>query len=160
MTSLSVPRPQLPRLFGAPLRLVPERVHSLVAATLLERIFARELARGELDFLQNRRLRIRVRDANVSFAVGLEGPAFVTLASDVEVDLCVSGSLYDFMLLITGREDPDTLFFQRHLRLEGDTGLGVHVKNFLASVDTASLPLSGLVNPTLAQCLHWYERLA
>ena len=41
----------------------------------------------------------------------------------------------DFMLLLTRREDPDTLFFSRRLVSEGDTELGLSVKNLLDAVD-------------------------
>jgi predicted lipid carrier protein YhbT len=43
--------------------------------------------------------------------------------------------------LIAGRkEDPDTLFFQRRLSIEGDTELGLEVKNLMDSVDLDALP--------------------
>jgi predicted lipid carrier protein YhbT len=35
------------------------------------------------------------------------------------------------MLLAARREDADTLFFQRRLRMSGDTELGLYLKNFL-----------------------------
>jgi O2-independent ubiquinone biosynthesis accessory factor UbiT len=38
-------------------------------------------------------------------------------------------------------EDPDTLFFQRRLVIEGDTELGLGVKNFLDGLDEERLPL-------------------
>ncbi|MGB7997639.1 MAG: SCP2 sterol-binding domain-containing protein, partial [Photobacterium halotolerans] len=41
--------------------------------------------------------------------------------------------------------DPDTLFFQRRLTMQGDTELGLAVKNLLDSLDLDSLPKS----------LHW-----
>ena len=39
-------------------------------------------------------------------------------------------------------EDPDTLFFNRKLVIEGDTELGLVVKNLLDSVDWSSTPLA------------------
>ncbi len=45
------------------------------------------------------------------------------------------------MVLIAARkEDPDTLFFQRRLRIEGDTELGLEVKNLMDSIDLELLP--------------------
>ncbi|MEF1307042.1 SCP2 sterol-binding domain-containing protein, partial [Vibrio owensii] len=38
------------------------------------------------------------------------------------------------------KEDPDTLFFQRRLSIEGDTELGLEVKNLMDSVDLEQLP--------------------
>jgi len=150
-------RPRLPRLLSLPLGWLPGRLNSTVAAEILNRVFATERRAGELDFLLERVVRIQVEDATAGFAVRL-GEAGFSAAEQAEPDLAVTGSLYDFLLLVTGREDPDSLFFQRHLRLDGNTALGVHLKNFLASVDPASLPLATLVNPALRNGLRLFER--
>ena len=152
------PRPPLP--LSLPLGLVPERMQSLAAAQALNRIFVRERAQGELDFLEGKHVRIRVDDAGTAFAINLNRGWFRTAEPKRTPDLSVSGTLYDYLLLITGREDPDTLFFQRRLRMQGDTELGVYLKNFLASVDPTSLPLGSLVQPALNRGLSLYERLA
>jgi predicted lipid carrier protein YhbT len=41
----------------------------------------------------------------------------------------------DLARLALRLEDPDTLFFDRRLRIEGDTDLGLRVKNMLDAVD-------------------------
>lgn len=43
------------------------------------------------------------------------------------------------MALALREEDPDTLFFSRRLRMEGDTDLGLLVKNTLDAVDWDAL---------------------
>ena len=49
----------------------------------------------------------------------------------------------DDLLLIAGRkQDPDTLFFQRRLQIEGDTELGLEVKNLIDAIDLDQLPSS------------------
>ena len=50
-------------------------------------------------------------------------------------DVTISGELQDFMELLGGRADPDALFFQRRLNMEGDTEAGVHIKNLLDSLE-------------------------
>ena len=50
-------------------------------------------------------------------------------------DLTVSATARDFLLLLSRREDPDTLFFSRRLVSEGDTELGLTVKNLLDALD-------------------------
>ena len=65
------PRPRLPQPLSFPLGLVPERVQSLVVAQTLNRVFARERADGELDFLEDKRMRIRVDDAGSTFSISL-----------------------------------------------------------------------------------------
>ncbi|MGB5009839.1 MAG: SCP2 sterol-binding domain-containing protein [Candidatus Dechloromonas phosphoritropha] len=44
------------------------------------------------------------------------------------------------MQLLARQEDPDTLFFNRELEINGDTELGLIVKNMLDAVGWPSLP--------------------
>jgi O2-independent ubiquinone biosynthesis accessory factor UbiT len=60
-------------------------------------------------------------------AIGLR-PAFG------KADVTVRASLADYAALALRREDPDTLFFSRRLVIEGDTALGLIVKNALDSL--------------------------
>jgi len=55
-------------------------------------------------------------------------------------DVCIRGDLKSFVLLAAQKEDPDTLFFQRDLVIEGDTDLGLEVKNLLDSLELDELP--------------------
>ena len=54
---------------------------------------------------------------------------------DAQADLVLTGSVYAMMLLMSQQADADGLFFKRQLVSEGDTELGLFVKNFLESVD-------------------------
>jgi predicted lipid carrier protein YhbT len=49
-------------------------------------------------------------------------------------DVTVRASLPDYLALALRREDPDTLFFSRRLVLEGDTELGLALKNALDAI--------------------------
>lgn len=126
--------PLLQNLFFLPLRIVPVTVHSTALAFTINRIFARQIQNGELNFLIDRVITIDIHDANLIFCLTLKNGQLVA-ANKTNSDLKISGSMYDFLLLATGREDPDTLFFQRRLSLDGDTELGLYVKNFLNSQD-------------------------
>jgi O2-independent ubiquinone biosynthesis accessory factor UbiT len=46
-------------------------------------------------------------------------------------DVIMRASLADYVALALRHEDPDTLFFTRRLVLEGDTALGLEIKNAL-----------------------------
>lgn len=151
--------PRLPFPLARPLSLLPERLQNLAAAQALNRVFARERLDGDLDFLDDRCIRIHMDDANNGFCVQCRDGVFQAAETGSAADLTIGGALYDYLLLITGREEPDTLFFQRRLRMEGNTGLGVYIKNFLASVDPDSLPLATLVQPALQRSLKLYEKL-
>ena len=128
--------PTIPRLFSLPLGFIPAKIHSNILVTALNRIFAQELQEGELDFLRPRRiLLIRVQDAKLDFCLTLVGDRLVAYNHQQSYDLVIEGTAYDFLLLATRREDPDTLFFNRRLRLGGNTELGLYLKNFLDALE-------------------------
>ena len=58
--------------------------------------------------------------------------------------LTTSASAYDFVLLARRQEDPDTLFFSRRLAMEGDTELGLLVKNTIDAIELPVLDLNSL----------------
>ncbi|MEW7977063.1 MAG: SCP2 sterol-binding domain-containing protein [Candidatus Sedimenticola endophacoides] len=136
--------PTLPKPFALPLGRIPTAANSLVLANVLNRLFAPELADGELDFLQQRGMLIEVRDARLRYRLTLEGGRIRPAPEHLPHDLSIDGTLYDFLLLATRREDADTLFFNRRLRLGGDTELGLYVKNFLDALE-----LDGRLGPLL-----------
>ena len=127
--------PVMPRPLALPLRLLPTPAHSKVLALALNRLFAPELADGELDFLEARSMLIDVQDANLQFRLTLNDGRLQPAATKQAEDLSIAGTVYDFLLLATRREDPDTLFFNRRLRLGGDTELGLYAKNFLDAME-------------------------
>jgi predicted lipid carrier protein YhbT len=89
----------------------------------------------ELDWqpLVGRRYAIRVKDLGLSLHFTVTQRGFAP--DNGAAELTISATARDFMLLLTRREDPDTLFFSRRLVSEGDTELGLSVKNLLDAVD-------------------------
>jgi len=157
------PRPTLPALLTLPLKLIPGPVHSTILTTALNALFAERIQQsGEFDFLRNRVLAIRVRDAQVEYQFRYSGPAgFTPCQGDQPPDLTISGAIYDFLALATRREDSDTLFFNRRVVMEGDTALGLELKNLLDGLDPEALgqPLPSLLQAA-NRCLAAYERLS
>ncbi|VAX06870.1 Putative lipid carrier protein [hydrothermal vent metagenome] len=125
------PAPTLPRPLAWPLGLIPMAVHSTVLVTLLNRVFAAPLQEGEMDFLEGKIMLVRIRDAGLRYRITLSRGKLAADLSRKAHDLSIEGSIYDFLLLATRREDADTLFFNRRLRLGGNTELGLYIKNFL-----------------------------
>jgi O2-independent ubiquinone biosynthesis accessory factor UbiT len=148
------PGPRLPRPLALPLGLIPRPLHSKALALALNRLFARELQEGELDFLTDRVMAVRVQDAGLEYRLGLLDGRLLAAPAGTPADLTIEGSLYDFLLLASRREDADTLFFNRRLRLGGDTELGLYVKNFLDGLE-----LEGRLGP-LAQLIDGAATLA
>lgn len=134
-TSIRLPLPP-PSLLLRPLARVPRPLVALVLDSALGRL----LRPGDLDFLRQRRLRIRVRDLGIDWLLTLDSGGLRALDPAQPADTSISGNLREFLLLASRREDPDTLFFQRRLVVEGDTELGLQVKNLLDAVELEALP--------------------
>jgi predicted lipid carrier protein YhbT len=127
--------PTLPQALVLPLALLPAGGYSAALALALNRVFASQLDQGELGFLEHRTLLIRVRDAGLRFGLTLSAQRLRAAGERSHPDVAIEGTAYDFLLLATRREDADTLFFNRRLRLSGDTELGLNLKNFLDAVE-------------------------
>ena len=72
--------------------------------------------------------------------IGVENGKPELLKNRQPPDVSISGNLEEFVLLASNREDPDTQFFQRRITIEGDTELGLEVKNLIYSLDPDRLP--------------------
>lgn len=127
--------PKLPSLLRIPLGLTPARLHNRLLVSALNRLFKEELQDDEMDFLQDKIVAIHVTDAGLNLRFTLQQQTIKTCHAHCSPDLTIEGSTYDFLLLASRREDPDTLFFNRRLKLNGDTELGLYVKNFLDALD-------------------------
>jgi predicted lipid carrier protein YhbT len=150
--------PLFPRLLSMPLAIIPDRVHSTAAVTLLNRVFADALREGELDYLHGHSVRIHVRDMQLTFCITLHQGRLAASRARNMPDLSITGTLHAFLLLAARCEDTDTLFFQRRLRMEGNTELGLEVKNFLDGLDVDSLWLPRQISSMAQKALPLYER--
>lgn len=123
--------PRLLTTLAAPLRLLPTYAHSQALALVLNQVMKDAIAAGDLDFLTGRTVGIEISDLGVRYRLGMAGRRIVGYGEGAPTDASISGGLNEFMLLAVRREDADTLFFQRRLRMSGDTELGLYLKNFL-----------------------------
>ena len=125
----------LPRPVGAVLSRLPAYPGSVLLVTAINLALSRHLPQDVKDLLKDKRLSIRVRDARVAFDFTWNGQRFAPSAPQANPDLAISANAQDFVLLAQRRQDPDTLFFNRRLVMEGDTELGLVVKNALDAID-------------------------
>lgn len=136
-----LPRSPLAALpWRAPLRKVPRRLQHAVLARALNLALKTQLEDGELDFLDGRVVAIRVGDLGYRWAITLHEQQIQLLPDADGGEAQISGDSREFLLLAGRRADPDTLFFQRRLLIEGDTELGLAVKNLIDAVDLDELP--------------------
>jgi predicted lipid carrier protein YhbT len=94
--------------------------------------------------LHGKLISIKVTDANVSFYFFLGTRGLIACRRNKRPDLTISASIHDFMMLALRKEDPDTLFFNRRLCMEGDTELGLLLKNTLDAMERAPFNLRSL----------------
>ena len=118
---------------------LPQLPPTLALVTGLNLALDRMIPREPLEPLVGKRFAIRVLDAGMTlrFAYGSRG--FRPIFDAAPPDLAISARSRDFIALLTREEDPDTLFFSRRLLMEGDTDLGLLVKNTLDAVDWDAL---------------------
>ncbi|WP_250657458.1 ubiquinone anaerobic biosynthesis accessory factor UbiT [Alkalimarinus coralli] len=130
---------QLPRILAKPLAHVPFPAQRIAMTKVLQQVFKEALESGECEFLRNRWLLVKINDLGINwyFSLGQDGKILLQPAG--AHDVSISGNLNEFILLAARKEDPDTLFFQRRLLIEGDTELGLEVKNLIDSLDTNEL---------------------
>lgn len=131
-----------------------------VLAGALNRLFSTALADGELDFLQGRVLGVVLSDTPVSFHLALVENRLTVAPGCGHWDIRISGRPYDFMLLAARTIDTDSLFFQRRLKVEGNTELGLFLKNFLDAQDLSDLPYAALLDTALHKAIdlhHWWS---
>ena len=123
-----------------PGRVIPYAAQKPVLHVALNRAFKEPLEAGELEFLEGSLIRIRITDASVDWLIEATANGFVPVDRGRDEHVSISGELFDFVLLATRKVDHDTLFFQRRIRIEGDTELGLGVKNTMDSMDWDDLP--------------------
>ncbi len=131
----------------------PAAVLCLVLNIGGERLFPADVMQA----LESRRLRLRVLDAGLTLDFTVRRGWFSPWPGAGAPDLVISATARDFLRLARREEDPDTLFFARRLLMEGDTELGLLVKNTLDSVE---FPVPTLADLAPHRVLHRLARFA
>lgn len=130
---------QGPSLLRVPLKLTPFALQRQVLEQVLSWQFRQALADGDLAFLEARWLKIEVRDLGLHWYMTVENDRLV-VSQHGQADVSFSGDANDLILVAARKQDPDTLFFQRRLQIEGDTELGLYVKNLMDALELESMP--------------------
>lgn len=124
-----------PSLLSVPVKLAPFALKRQV----LSWQFRQALAEGELEFLEGRWLSIHVRDIGLLWYTSVvDGRLVVSQQADADVSFSADAS--DLLMIAARKQDPDTLFFQRRLVIEGDTELGLYVKNLMDAIELEQMP--------------------
>lgn len=128
-----------PSLMSVPVKLAPFALKRQVLELVLSWQFRQALAEGELEFLEGRWLSIHVRDIGLLWYTSVvDGRLVVSQQADADVSFSADAS--DLLMIAARKQDPDTLFFQRRLVIEGDTELGLYVKNLMDAIELEQMP--------------------
>lgn len=131
-----IPEFTLPEPLRAIGRRLPQWPHSVALATALNLANRREVfGEAERAALDGRVVRIRVTDAGACASVVFRGGRFRAASPDEPAALAFTANTAAYLQMLSRQEDPDTLFFHRRLLIEGDTDLGLLVKNLLDRIE-------------------------
>lgn len=128
----------IPQPVSILISLLPRYPHSLIFTRVINLALQDKLHDEVWQPLHGKRVCIRVKDAGIAFHFTLGAGGLIARHAVAQPDLVISASAQDFFLLALRKEDPDTLFFSRRLSMEGDTELGLLVKN---TIDAIELPI-------------------
>ncbi len=113
------------------LRLMPESIPGHAFTRLVNHALRGQEISTPLADLAGKRVRLSMGSDSAGPGISFEITANGVRATHCEPHGTMRGSLRDFAALALRREDPDTLFFQRRLVVEGETETGLHLKNLL-----------------------------
>lgn len=144
---MKIPAFTLPGPFARVGARLPQLPPTLALVGGLNLALGRILPREPLEPLTGKRLLLKVTDAGLALRFTLTPRGFRPLFDPRQPDLTISATTRDYLALALREEDPDTLFFSRRLLMEGETDLGLLVKNTLDAVDWDALSsrMSGLL---------------
>lgn len=135
----------LPAAIADALALLPPAPHSVLLAAGLNRVLGHNLQAEWLLPLREKSVCIRVTDAKLAFFLGADYEGLVARRYSQTPDVTIAACARDFLRLALREEDPDTLFFGRRLSIEGDTELGLLIKNILDSAEPSELLVTRLL---------------
>ncbi|KDN14012.1 Sterol-binding domain protein [Snodgrassella communis] len=121
--------------------LLPAKPPAWLLVNTLNQLLRKQILLADMSLLAGRYFRIVVTDLGLNLCFSATEKHFVMADTAAMVDLCLSANTADFMKMLLRQEDPDTLFFNRKLKIEGDTELGLVVKNSLDSIDWSTIPV-------------------
>lgn len=134
------------------LRFIPDRVHTRLISRVGGHFMQGQAITSRLDYMEGKRVQLTITDTKNCWKFVIRNHRLVDDSKSKEVaDVHIQGDLKTFLSLATGSEDPDSLFFSRHLSLEGNTEDGLYIKNLIDAMDfDTRVYLQQILGQTLA----------
>lgn len=131
--------PRLPPYTALLTRRLPAGLIGSLVQPVLNKTFASALADGQLDELAARELAIVIDDLDFTLGFRLRNGKLQAGSPQIPATT-IRGPLAAYLWLASGACDADSLFFNRQLLMEGDTDLGLIVKNVIDATGLDTLP--------------------
>lgn len=138
---MQIPDIVLPKLLKRAMAILPNKPPEWLLINLLNQLLKRHILKADMSLLAGRYFKIVIADLGKEIHFTADDQQFLATRDKSIVDLCFSANTTDFIKILVRQEDPDTLFFNRKLQIEGDTELGLVVKNLLDSIDWSTIPI-------------------
>jgi len=138
-----VPEMFLPHQIGSVILKLPSSPSKKMIESLLNSTFSNQISEGDFDFLNDKQLQLEIVDANLFIGISFSNRYFCCThlsSAKYSNDVTLSINTFDAIRLIEQEIDPDTLFFQRKLKISGNTELAHHVKNTIDTLNHALIP--------------------
>ena len=115
-------------------RRLPMQPPALALAAALNHWLTPRLPADTREALSHRCVEIVVTDLGLALRLQLESRGFGLAPAQAPVALRIAAAAPDYWRLLRGRDDADRLFFERALVMEGDTEMGLILKNTLDAI--------------------------
>lgn len=113
---------------------LPQHPPALALAIALNRLLLHRLPDDTRLLLSNRAVLVEVTDVGLQLRLQLGQSGFEVASRSAPVALRFAAEAGTYWRLLSGTDDADRLFFERLLVMEGDTEMGLILKNTLDAV--------------------------
>lgn len=113
---------------------LPVQPPSFVLARVLDRVLLPRLPADVRATLGDRTVEVSISDLGVRVRLQLAPGGFRVAPSHSETALRIVAPAKSYLRLLRGEDDADRLFFERALVMEGDTEMGLVLKNTLDAI--------------------------
>lgn len=147
---------ELPRITAQIMKALPHPIEKKALEHLINKALRESLDAGEFHFLKEQTVQLHVADVGWSITLTGTENGRISVIQTFNADTRISGTAQDLIYLAAGYIDPDTLFFQRRLCIEGNVALGLEVKNTLDGFNRTSIPRP--LGDLLRIANYWFAR--
>ena len=113
---------------------LPVQPPSFVLARVLDRMLLPRLPADARAALGNRTVELSISDLGLRVRLQLTAGVFRVAPAGSETALRIVAPASSYLRLLRGQDDADRLFFERLLVMEGDTEMGLVLKNTLDAI--------------------------